>query len=49
MILNNPSVDEIHDYLHKNGHKTLKMLGYQKVIEGVTTMEEALRVTSMGT
>jgi type IV pilus assembly protein PilB len=49
LILNNPTVDEIHHYLHKNGHKTLKSLGYQKVIDGVTTMEEAVRVTSMGT
>jgi len=49
LILNNPTVDEIKKYLHKNGHKTLKTLGYQKVIEGVTTMEEAARVTSMGT
>ncbi|MGD8961185.1 MAG: ATPase, T2SS/T4P/T4SS family [Desulfobacterales bacterium] len=49
LILNNPTVDEIHHYLHKNGHKSLKSLGYQKVIEGVTTMEEAVRVTSMGT
>jgi type IV pilus assembly protein PilB len=49
LILNKPTVDEIQKYLHKNGHKSLKTLGYQKVIEGVTTMEEAVRVTSMGT
>ena len=49
LILNNPTVDEIQKYLHKNGYKTLKTLGYQKVIEGVTTIEEAVRVTSMGT
>jgi type IV pilus assembly protein PilB len=49
LILNNPTVDEIQKYLYKNGHKTLKSLGYHKVIEGVTTMEEAVRVTSMGT
>lgn len=49
LILNNPTVDEIHHYLHKNGHKSLKTLGYQKVIAGVTTMEEAVRVTSIGT
>jgi type IV pilus assembly protein PilB len=49
LILNNPTVDEIQTYLGKNGHKTLKTLGYQKVLEGVTTMEEAVRVTSMGT
>jgi len=49
LILNNPTVDEIQHYLNKNGHKTLEKLGYQKVIEGVTTLEEAARVTSMGT
>ncbi|MEN8799841.1 MAG: ATPase, T2SS/T4P/T4SS family [Flavobacteriaceae bacterium] len=49
LILNNPTVDEIQKYLHKNGHKSLKTLGYQKVIDGFTTMEEAVRVTSMGT
>jgi type IV pilus assembly protein PilB len=49
LILNNPTVDEIQKYLHKNGHKFLKALGYQKVIEGITTMEEAVRVTSVGT
>ena len=48
LILGNPTVDEIQNYLKKNGHKTLKTLGYQKVLEGVTTIEEAVRVTSMG-
>lgn len=48
LILRNPTVDEIQSYLKKNGHKTLKVLGYQKVLEGVTTIEEAVRVTSMG-
>jgi type II secretory ATPase GspE/PulE/Tfp pilus assembly ATPase PilB-like protein len=49
LILTNPTVDEIQNYLVKYGHNTLKTLGYQKVLEGVTTMEEATRVTSMGT
>ena len=49
LILNNPTVDEIQNYLQKNGHKTLKTLGYHKVTEGITTMEEAVRVTSLGT
>jgi type IV pilus assembly protein PilB len=48
LILNNPTTDEIQTYLRKNGHRTLKTLGYQKVLEGVTTIEEAVRVTSMG-
>jgi type IV pilus assembly protein PilB len=49
LILTNPTVDAIHTYLGKNGHKALKELGYQKVLEGATTIEEATRVTSMGT
>jgi type IV pilus assembly protein PilB len=49
LILTNPTVDEIRTYLGKNGHKALKTLGYQKVLEGITTMEEAIRATSMGT
>ena len=48
LILNNPTVDELQKYLQKKGHKALKTLGYHKVIEGITTMEEAVRVTSMG-
>ena len=48
LILSNPTVDEVQNYLKKNGHKTLKTLGYQKVLEGTTTIEEAVRVTSMG-
>ncbi|MGD8262138.1 MAG: type II secretion system protein GspE, partial [Desulfobacterales bacterium] len=48
LILTNPTVDEIQTYLGKYGHKTLKELGYKKVIEGATTIEEATRVTSMG-
>ena len=48
LILTNPTVDEIQTYLGKNGHKALKELGYKKVIEGETTIEEATRVTSMG-
>ena len=49
LILTNPTVDEIQTYLGKNGHKALKELGYEKVLEGATTIEEATRVTSMGT
>jgi type IV pilus assembly protein PilB len=48
IILTNPTVDEIQTYLGGNDHKTLKTLGYQKVVDGLTTMEEAIRVTSVG-
>ena len=49
LILTNPTVDEIQTHLGKNGHKALNELGYEKVLEGATTIEEATRVTSMGT
>jgi type IV pilus assembly protein PilB len=47
LILNNPTVDILQKYLKENGHRSLKALGYEKVLEGVTTIEEATRVTSI--
>ena len=49
LILTNPTVDAIQTHLGKHGHRALKALGYEKVLEGATTIEEATRVTSMGT
>ena len=49
LILTNPTVEKIQTYLGKKGHKALKKLGYEKVLEGATTIEEATQVTSMGT
>ncbi|MBW1895537.1 MAG: Flp pilus assembly complex ATPase component TadA [Deltaproteobacteria bacterium] len=45
LILTNPASDAIKTYLREKGHKTLKGLGYDKVLEGVTTIEEVSRAT----
>ena len=45
LILSNPTIDALHNYLMENGHRSLKMLGYKKVLEGVTTIEEVARAT----
>ena len=47
LILKNPSLDELYDYLRKGGHQTLKDLGYQKVLENVTTLEEVSRISNI--
>lgn len=45
VILTNPTIDMIRNYLKQKGHRVLKELGYQKVLDGVTTMEEVTRAT----
>jgi len=45
LILTSPTIDALHNYLMENSHRTLKMLGYKKVLEGVTTIEEVARAT----
>jgi len=47
LILDNPTVGILQKYLKGNEHRTLKALGLEKVLEGVTTIEEATRVTSI--
>jgi type IV pilus assembly protein PilB len=49
LILTNPSIDVLQDYLRKNGNGTLKGMGYEKVLERITTLEEVKRVTTMET
>jgi type IV pilus assembly protein PilB len=49
LVLNNPTIDILQKYLKEKGHRTLKALGCEKVLEGVTTIEEATRVTSIET
>jgi type IV pilus assembly protein PilB len=49
LILTNPSIDVLQDYLKKNGNGRLKNMGYEKVLERITTLEEVKRVTSMET
>ncbi len=46
LILNSTFSGEIQDVATKQGMKTLRESGLLKVLEGVTTVEEALRVTS---
>lgn len=47
LILKNPSIDTLKKYLRGNGHRTLKRLGYDKVLKGFTTVEEVQRVSSI--
>ena len=46
LVLNASFVTEIKDVAAKQGMKTLREAGLLKVLEGVTTVEEVLRVTS---
>jgi type IV pilus assembly protein PilB len=45
LVLNGASTAEIKKATIENGMKTLRMSGITKVAEGVTTIEEVLRVT----
>ena len=47
LILTNPTIDTLYEYLRKNGHGTLNSLGYKKVLERITIIEEVKRVTSV--
>jgi type II secretory ATPase GspE/PulE/Tfp pilus assembly ATPase PilB-like protein len=45
LILRNATTNEIQDAACSQGMKTLRQNALQKVIDGVTTVEEVLRVT----
>lgn len=47
LVLDNPTIDALQGYLRKNGHQTLRSYGYGKVLEGLTTIEEVQRVTTL--
>jgi type IV pilus assembly protein PilB len=47
LILKTSMGDAIQGYLKEKGHRTLREYGYQKVIDGFTTLEEVKRVTSV--
>ena len=47
LILTNPTIDTLQEYLRKNGQGTLNSLGYKKVLERITIIEEVKRVTSV--
>jgi len=49
LILSNPTIDRIREYLDGKGHKSLKDEGFQKVRDGVTTLEEVQVVTAVDT
>ncbi len=45
LILRNASTGEIRDVARSQGMRSLRQNGLQKVLDGVTTVEEVLRVT----
>ncbi len=47
IILTSPTIDKLKAYLKSRGHRPLKSVGYQKVIDGLTTLEEVQRATSV--
>lgn len=47
IILNDPTIDALQRHLRENKFKGLKALGFEKVLQGLTTIEEARRVISM--
>ena len=47
LILDNPTIDILRKYLSTKKHRRLKDLGYEKVRQGVTSIEEIQRVTSV--
>jgi type IV pilus assembly protein PilB len=47
IILNDPSIEALQRHLRKNKFEDLKALGFEKVLQGLTTIEEARRVISM--
>jgi type IV pilus assembly protein PilB len=47
IILNDPTIDALQHHLRENKFKGLKALGFEKVLQGLTTIEEARRVISM--
>jgi type IV pilus assembly protein PilB len=49
LISNNPTIDTLQNYLKEKGYRTLREFGYNKVLEGLTTIGEVRRVTSLDT
>ncbi len=47
LILNNPTIDILQNYLKDNGFRSLREFGYEKVVGGLTTIEEVRQATSM--
>ncbi|MBI4633026.1 MAG: Flp pilus assembly complex ATPase component TadA [Deltaproteobacteria bacterium] len=49
LILKNPTIDVLKQHLQEGGHKSLKDVGHEKVLEGITTIEEVRRATTIDT
>ena len=47
IILDDPTIDALQRYLRENKFEGLKAQGFEKVLQGLTTIEEARRVISM--
>ena len=47
MVIENPTVDALKNHLKEAGIRTLKDYGYAKVLEGLTTIEEVQRVSTV--
>jgi type IV pilus assembly protein PilB len=45
LILSNPTIDKVREYLDKKDFKTMQQDGYKKVLEGLTTIEEVQMLT----
>lgn len=48
-ITQKTTMDELHQYAIEHGARTLRMDAIDKVLQGLTTMEEALRITAADT
>jgi type IV pilus assembly protein PilB len=48
MVTRNPNVTELRKLCRERGLVTLRMDGFQKVVKGMTTIDEILRVTESG-
>ncbi|MCX5823936.1 MAG: ATPase, T2SS/T4P/T4SS family [Deltaproteobacteria bacterium] len=47
LILTNPTIDVLQRHLRAQGHRTLRDAGMTKVLEGLTTIEEITRATTL--
>jgi type IV pilus assembly protein PilB len=47
LILTNPTIDVMQRHLRAKGHRTLRDAGMAKVLEGLTTIEEITRATTL--
>jgi type IV pilus assembly protein PilB len=45
LILSNPTIDKLKEYLEQKDFKTMQQDGYKKVLEGLTTIEEVQMLT----